>query len=311
MNADIKKFVKECSICKECKIGRHTRAPMQVRSLATTPFEHLYMDLVGPITPPTTTGHNYIFTCNCELTKFAMATPMLDATALSTARAFVNEVVLRFQLPKEITSDNGSNFTSELFTQVTKLLGIHKILTTPYNPKANLVERFHRSMGQFMRAFVREHPENWDEFIPFALHSYNNTPHTTTGYAPQELLFGFAAEIPTNLTRNPGPIYNYDSYISELRYRLQHSHKMARENLIKRNLGNKKFYDKKVNEVDLKIGDCVNLLKQKKDHEFDRPYDGGWQITKILSPVSVEITKGRTTKRVHVDSLTLTSANTD
>lgn len=311
MGADIKKFVKECNMCAQSKIGRHTRAPMQIRTLATTPFEHLYMDLVGPITPPTTNGFNYIFTCNCELTKFAMATPLTDATAFSTAKAFVQEVVLRFQLPKEVTTHNGTNFTSELFTQVTKLLGIRNILTTPYNPKANLVERFHRSMGQFMRVFVQGHPENWDEFIPFAMHSYNNTPHTTTGYAPQELLFGFAAQIPLNLTRNPTPAYNYDSYVSELRYRLQYSHKIARDNLIKRALENKKHYDKKVHNVEFAVGDVVNLLKQKKDHKFDRPYDGDWKITKIRSPVSVDITKGKTTKRVHFDSLIRANVNED
>lgn len=312
MNTDIKKFCKECPVCEQSKIGRHTRAPMQVRTLASTPFEHLYMDLVGPIKLPNANGYTYAFTCECELTKFAMATPLVDATAFSTARAFVNEVVLRYQLPKEITSDNGTNFTSELFAQVTKLLSIRHIFSTPYNPKANMVERYHRSMGQFMRAFVQEHPENWDEFIPFAVHCYNNTPHTTTGYAPQELLFGFAAEIPVNLTRNPTPVYNYDSYISELRFRLQHSYKRARENLTKRSLENKKYYDKRLNDAKFELGDLVNHLKEKKDHKFDRPYDGPWKVTKKLSPVSVEITNELgVTRRVHVDSLKPAKANYD
>lgn len=312
MNSDIKKFCQECPVCEQSKINRHTRAPMQVRTLASTPFEHLYMDLVGPIRLQNVNGYTYVFTCECELTKFAMATPLVDATAFSTARAFVNEVVLRYQLPKEITSDNGTNFTSELFAQVTKLLNIHHIFSTPYNPKANIVERYHRSMSQFLRAFVQEHPENWDEFIPFAVHCYNNTPHTTTGYAPQELLFGFAAEIPVNLTRNPTPIYNYDSYISELRFRLQHSYKRARENLTRRSLENKKYYDKKVNDAKFELGDLVNHLKEKRDHKFDRPYDGPWRVTKKLSPVSVEITnESGVTKRAHVDSLKPARANYD
>lgn len=165
-------------------------------------------------------------------------------------------------------------------------------------------------MGQFMRAYVQEHPENWDEFVPFAVHCYNNTPHSTTGYTPQELLFGFAAEIPVNLTRNPAPIYNYDSYISELRYRLQRSYQLARKNLEKRSLENKRYYDKKSNNLELEVGDQVLLLKHTKEHKFDVPYDGPWKITKKLSPVSVEITnKSGVTKRVHIDSLKLAKAD--
>lgn len=303
INKDIKDFIRNCSVCEQSKVNRHTRMPMGVRSLASTPFEHVYLDLVGPINPPSNSGYTYILTGNCELTKFAVATPIVDASALTTARAFVHDVVLRYQLPRVITTDNGTNFTSDLFSNVTKLLGIKKLLTTPYNPKANLVERFHRSMGHFMRAFVQQNPGDWDDFVPFAIHSYNNTPHSTTGYAPQELLFGFSAELPSNLLNEPRPMYNYDSYVSELRYRLQYTHKIAKQNLLERAHKNKGYYDQKTNELSLEVGDMVNQLKNVKGHKFERPYDGPWEVTKVISPGTVEIRRKNKTKRVLIDSL--------
>lgn len=130
-------------------------------------------------------------------------------------------------------------------------------------------------MGQFMRAFVQDEPENWDHYIAFAMHSYNNTPHSTIGYTPQELMFGFTAELPVSLTNKPRPTYNYDNYVSELRFRLQHTHQIARPNLTERMHNNKKYYDKKVNMPEFKKGDQVLLREQKRYTKYECPYDDG------------------------------------
>lgn len=158
-------------------------------------------------------------------------------------------------------------------------------------------------MGQFMRAFVQDEPENWDHYIAFAMHSYNNTPHSTTGYTPHELMFGFKAELPINLTNKPQPTYNYDNYISELRYRLQHTHRIARQNLTDRMHSNKKYYDKKVNMPSFNVGDRVLLRKQKRDNKYDHPYENGWTIQKMLTPVTADIVKNGHRRRAHVDAL--------
>jgi transposase InsO family protein len=49
----------------------------------------------------------------------------------------------RVGVPKELLTDQGSNFMSDLIKQVCKLLKINKLCTTPYHPEANgLVENF-------------------------------------------------------------------------------------------------------------------------------------------------------------------------
>ena len=49
----------------------------------------------------------------------------------------------RVGIPKEILTDQGSNFVSQLLTEIYRLLHIHPIRTTPYHPQTDgLIERF-------------------------------------------------------------------------------------------------------------------------------------------------------------------------
>jgi len=42
-----------------------------------------------------------------------------------------------------------------------------------------------------------------DEWIPFAMFTYNMTSYTATGYTPFELVYGHQADLPTALTNHP------------------------------------------------------------------------------------------------------------
>ncbi|KAL6420403.1 hypothetical protein ACFW04_014530 [Cataglyphis niger] len=72
---------------------------------------------------------------------------------------------------------------------------------------------------------------NWDEWIPFAMFTYNTTPHTATGYTPFELVYGHQAELSTSLTRPPKPMYNYDDYAQKLKERLQATRISSQKNV--------------------------------------------------------------------------------
>lgn len=60
LTKDIKEYIKKCPTCEKTKILKHTKAPMQITSVANEPFEKVYIDHVGPINPPSSEGHNYI-----------------------------------------------------------------------------------------------------------------------------------------------------------------------------------------------------------------------------------------------------------
>ena len=51
----------------------------------------------------------------------------------------------------EVLSDRGTQFTSELMAEVSRLLGVKQLYTTPYHPQANgLVERFNRTLKSIL-----------------------------------------------------------------------------------------------------------------------------------------------------------------
>ena len=45
---------------------------------------------------------------------------------------------MRIEIPKILTSDNGSEFKNELDAQLAMSLGIERIFTTPYHPQVSL-----------------------------------------------------------------------------------------------------------------------------------------------------------------------------
>lgn len=285
--------------------------PLEISSTACRPFEKIFMDIVGPINPISSEGFRYIFTANCDLSKYSIGVPLFDCSALETARALVHGLILRFGIPKIVVSDNGSNFIAETMKEVMKLLKIKKILTTPYHPQSNQVERYHRSLSSYLKAFVDNEKSDWAKYLDFALFSYNNTCNSTTGFAPNELVFGHAFEIPCEITARKVPIYNYDNYSHELRHKLKTMHDLAREKIIKRKEDNKRDYDKraKTSALNLRPNDLILLLKSKKDFKFEQPYEGPYRVEKVLSPVVILIRKGNKSIKVHMDRVKLAKAD--
>lgn len=245
MNGDIRKYIDDCAVCERTKIHTHTHTPLQITSVAKKPFEKIYIDFVGEINPNSVEGHKYILTVSCDLTKYVVMKPTFDQTAETAARTIVDEVCLVFNFPKIIVSDNGPAFIAETFAQMAKILEIKHVKTAPYHPQSNGgIERYHRTLGQYVRAYVQKQAYNWHKFIPYFTFSYNSTVHSTTGYAPHTLVFGFDIELPVN-TRKTRPNYNYDSYHAELLDQLKHMHECTRELIQKRKEENKRIYDKK------------------------------------------------------------------
>ena len=73
------------------------------------------------------------------------------------ARAFIGTWVARFGTPSDLSSDRGSQFTSELWNAVAEGLGVKLHRTTAYHPQANgLCERFHLSMKAALRASLKD-----------------------------------------------------------------------------------------------------------------------------------------------------------
>ena len=72
-----------------------------------------------------------------QFTKWVECVPLPTQTAEQTAKAAVDQFFSRFGTPFQIFTDQGRNFDSNLFTEMCKVLEIHKARTTPYRPSSN------------------------------------------------------------------------------------------------------------------------------------------------------------------------------
>lgn len=303
MKRKIENVIKRCEICQKNKYGKQTKMPMEITSTAKKPFERIALDIVGPL-PETENGNKYLLTYQDDLTKYVEAIPMENQEAETITYNFVTHILLRHSSPETILTDNGSNFVSDLFKRVCKMLGINRSYATPYHPETNgALERTHRTLKEHLRCYINEGLNDWDTWIPYAVYTFNTTPHSSTNFSPYELLYGFKPILPNTLKTKPQAVYNYDNYLFELKYRLQRSHTIARENQVKSKNTNKNYYDRNTKEIVCSPGQLVlmeNVGKTGQGRKLQKLYTGPYRVIACPTNINTEIQiKHNRTKVVH------------
>ena len=103
---DVRNYCKSCETCCKIKPSQRTkRSPMQLVG-SGHPMERVATDILGPL-PETENGNKYILVISCYFTKWVEAVAIPDQTAITVARALVEEVVCRFGTPAYVHSDQG------------------------------------------------------------------------------------------------------------------------------------------------------------------------------------------------------------
>ena len=189
-------WARTCVACQRAKIQRHTRAPLQTFSVPHRHFDHINIDLVGPL--PILHSHTMLFTIVDRFTRWPEAIPMSgDTSAAACARILLSQWISRFGLPADISSDRGSQFTSQLWTELARLLGTALHHTTAYHPQANgLVERFHRQLKSSLRARLRS--PQWSDELPWIMLGIRTTPKEDLGASSAELVYGYPLTVPSD-----------------------------------------------------------------------------------------------------------------
>ena len=324
MRASVEKWCRTCHVCARTKAPHvKVRAPMQTVGAGAT-LERVGIDIMCPL-PETTRGNRFILVVGDYWSKWMEAFPIPNHTAATVASTLVYGFISRFGIPQQIHSDQGREFEATIFTEICKLLQIDKTRTTPWRPCSNgLVENFNRTLGTLLRQTTSRHQRDWDEHVELATMAYRSTVHESTGQTPNMMMLGRELPVPSHLlAQTPeqdaeGNVADKVPYAVELGNKLREAHELAREQLKKSHVRQKKQYDRRASRNEWEVGKAVWLFNPTKKVGLSPKLMSFWEdepyvIVERISDVVVKIQRNQRSKPriMHVDRLKLVEGPVD
>ena len=185
-------FVQRCPECQ--MLGNLIHVPSYKLHALTSPwpFSIWGIDIIGKISPKSSSGHEYILVAIDYFTKSVEPTSYAGLTAARVAKLIRSYIIYRYGVPHELISDRGAHFRGEVDTLVQEY-GIQHHRSSASRPQTNgAVEAANKNIRRILRKMV-ETSKDWSEKLPFALWAYSTSFRTSTEATPYSLVHGMEA----------------------------------------------------------------------------------------------------------------------
>ena len=91
------------------------------------------------------------------------------------------DIYSRAGIPEAVLIDQGT----ECMQEVSRLLSIKGLTSTPYHPTCNgLVERWSGTWKSMLKRLCQDQPKQWHRLINPVLFAYREVPQESTGFSP-------------------------------------------------------------------------------------------------------------------------------
>ena len=311
IHQDVVSFCRSCDVCQRTvSKGRVAKVPLGKMPLMDLPFKRVAVDLIGPIMPASDKGHRYVLTLVDYATRYPEAVPLKNIDTETVAEALL-DLYSRVGIPEEVLSDLGTQFVSECMQEVSRLLSIRRLTTTPYHPICNgLTEKFNGTLKKMLRRLCVEQPKQWYRFINPLLFAYREVPQASTGFSPFELLYGRTVRGPMAILKElwtgeseSTEVKTSYQYVLELRERLEETMKLAQEELTKNQTRYKRNYDKKTKDRLFNKGDKVLVMLPTNNNKLLMQWKGPYEIIQRMGDNGYKILVGNKEKNYHANML--------
>jgi len=157
-------YAKRCHACQIYSDFIH-QVPGHLYPMSSSwPFEICGMDVISPISPPTSKGHHFILAITDYFSKWAEAVLLKEVKTPNMIKFIKHHVLYRFGIPRRIVHDNGPQFISQTFQGFCNKFRTQSVSSTTYYPAANgLAEAFNTTIGKFLKKFVSKSQLDWDD----------------------------------------------------------------------------------------------------------------------------------------------------
>jgi hypothetical protein len=257
MKREIAFYIARCDVYQRVK-AEHQRPTglLQPLKIPLWKWEEVGMDFITGL-PTSKRGHDSIWVIVDRLTKVAHFIPVKTTDhGNHLAELYIPRIVSLHGVPKTIVSDRGPQFTSQFWAKLQEALGTKLSFSTAYHPQTGgQTERVNQILENMLRACVLYYGTKWEDCLPFAEFSYNNSYQASLQMAPFEALYGRKCRTPLNWSKTgESQIFGPD-IIKEAKEQAQ----LIRNRLTAAQSRQKSYADSKRRPVTFNVGDFVYL----------------------------------------------------
>jgi len=210
MTVFVKNYIMGCAVCQQMKVNTHPSSPGLIPIKGqenATPFSQVTCDFITDL--PETEGFDSLMVMvDHGSTKGVISIPCNKTiNATLTAQNYIDHVYQCFGLPDSFLSDHGPQFSSQVFREMARLLGIKTLRSTAYHPQTDgETERVNQELEIYFQIFCSNNPETWKQLNSLMEFSHNQKVHSTTKQTPFYLMMGYEPkDIPLPFDRTNAP----------------------------------------------------------------------------------------------------------
>ena len=185
----VKRYIKACHTCLKSKPKYMKNRPIYGRiPVDYTPMQDLSIDI--KTMPQAFGGYHLLLVITCNQTNFMIAVPHRDRTAQTIAEALIYRVIYLFGPPRQIISDEATEFTSAIIQAILCMLNCRLKVISPYNHGSSKCERQIQMISEIIMKHLWDKGQMWPLFATTAVYAMNTfASEALSGLSPFQLVF--------------------------------------------------------------------------------------------------------------------------
>uniref|UniRef100_A0A2S2NTZ7 Pro-Pol polyprotein n=1 Tax=Schizaphis graminum TaxID=13262 RepID=A0A2S2NTZ7_SCHGA len=249
---------------------------------------------MGPL-PTGRGGTHYILSILDTFSKFIKLYALKRATTKAIIKRLVEDNIPEVGTSDAIISDNGTQFTSKIWTAKLTELNIKTVFSTKYHPQSNPVERYNREIGRLLRIYCHDQHSKWPNFLEKIECWMNRMRSEITEATPMEILQG---KKPENLIEKwiKFPLQPKDQNRKEMLCMIADRIKRKADKRETNQNKNKKFIKYEVGQKVLVRNHHLTNLHNREIRKLFNLFEGPFIIHKVISNKTLVIINQKTNK---------------